>query len=857
MMTSLRQVGAQLRARRLERQRHDPSFTLVYLCDAIGLPPCELLALERGVAVKLDAKTRHLLAELLEMDPALLSAIPATAWDEDASWQAHESFGAHVKARREELRKTDRRYGLRQVAERVGLPPAYLSNIEHGKKGAPNEDAICALADELDEDPDVLLAMAGKLASDVRGIVLRRPKLFSQLIRSLAHRTDEEIHLALQAFDEPKQRARALARETLGILESGHYLDPLGQQVEIGAMLQQAVAHTHTHAPEDFAHRQFKGFNTRARRMRIDVRQVPTLQAMQTLADRPPRSVLVLNFADAHEPGGNFLSGGRGQEQTLMGATGLLSCLRQQRAFYQQHQDRDPFYSDHLIYAPAVPVFRDTDGRLLARPYSCAFISATAINARIVEQRAPQRRDEITESMSRRMHKVLRCAQAYGHDHLILGAWGCGSFGNSPRLVARLFFDALQQEFQGAFRSVVFAVRDQATAEIFREQFQPVALVDDLPLFLQMKMAPQAPKARQYDAKRTLSLADGTACLDTFQAAPDFEPVEPGDTEPSASMLAQARDTYRELRIRVWREATRPDTSDTDARRRYRDNQARFRSMVMSICERANLAYYRSPTPEARTQLWHHLWTKTRYSGIRAQIATTEVADLTPLFDDYRWFSDACWDLENKGHDIVRAGPCVTDFIHRTGPFAGKQTVANIPKLQKLISVARAFKHYFELYPNEMALSFVTGDLPCDAQAVWKILKRLDQQGYRGDLTSLHLLMDLGFPVIKPDIVLARLFLQLGWLHAALPNLPSDLAEADLRGSGQYKTSYLYTKPTLYQPMIVFANRLVAGLDADVLERDIGWVSSNPLREFDLFTVKAGQLPEDAFGIERTLYPSA
>ncbi|MEA3641809.1 MAG: TIGR02452 family protein [Lamprobacter sp.] len=851
MTTSLRQFGEQLRARRLERQRRDPAFTLAHLCDTLGLSACDLLALERGVDVAIDAQTRVLLAELLQLDPNLLPA-PSAKLEAEVRPATHPAFGAHIKARREQLRQTDRRYGLRQVAERIGLAPAHLSNIEHGKKAPPQEGVICALADTLDDDPDLLLALAGKLAGDVRGIILQRPRLFSQLIRELAQKSDDEILLALHAFDDPKQRARALAEETLEILKSGQYQNALGRPVKIGPALAQAVQGTKAYAP-DAAFPVIRKPRQRGQ-TRIEVQHAPTLQVMQSLAADQRRSLVVLSFADAYEPGGSFRRGGRGQEQTLVGASGLLRCLEleQARAFYEQHQDRDPFHSDHLIYAPAVPVFRDADGHLLEQPYSCAFISASAVNARAVEQRTPQRRDEITEVMARRIRHVLACARAYGHHHVILGAWGCGTYGNGPTLIARLFVDALQQDFEDVFRSVVFAIHDERTAEIFREQFIRAAASQSPAPMVMMKM----PAPDEADDGHRQAADD--AIPDFLRASHRSQPsisAKDADPDPTAEVIEQARETYRALRTRVYEEATRAEGEAMHSPA-HRNHQARFRERILAICDRANLEHYRSPTPEARTQLWHHLWTKTRYSGIRAQIATTEVEDLTPLFDDYRWFSDPCWNLENKGHSVVKAGRCVEDFRHRTGPFEGKQTVANIPKLKKLITVARAFKHYFELYPDETALSFITSGLPIDPAGIWQMLERLDHQGYRGDLTSLHLLMDLGFPVIKPDIVLSRLFLQLGWLRAALPTLPENFTEADLRGEGENRTRYLYTKPMLYRPIIAFAQQLVAGLDAAQLERDIGWVSSNPLREFDLFVVKAGQQPEREFGIERTLYPA-
>ena len=68
-------------------------------------------------------------------------------------------FGSHLRDLREQLRQLDRRYSLRQVAQRIEVEPAYLSKIERGEV-MPSEATTVKLAKELGEDPGVLLAMA-------------------------------------------------------------------------------------------------------------------------------------------------------------------------------------------------------------------------------------------------------------------------------------------------------------------------------------------------------------------------------------------------------------------------------------------------------------------------------------------------------------------------------------------------------------------------------------------------------------------------------------------------------------------------------------------------------------------------
>jgi transcriptional regulator with XRE-family HTH domain len=74
---------------------------------------------------------------------------------------------------------------VRQVARRVDVEPAYLSKIERGQTPPPSERTIRRLAEELGEDADVLLAMAGKVSRDLQEIVRRRPRLFADLLRQL------------------------------------------------------------------------------------------------------------------------------------------------------------------------------------------------------------------------------------------------------------------------------------------------------------------------------------------------------------------------------------------------------------------------------------------------------------------------------------------------------------------------------------------------------------------------------------------------------------------------------------------------------------------------------------------------
>jgi transcriptional regulator with XRE-family HTH domain len=103
------------------------------------------------------------------------------------------SFGEYLRERREVLRAKDEAFSVRQVAQRIGVEPSFLSKVERDEVPPPSEGKIVALARELGEDPDVLLALAGKVSSDLQAAIRKRPELFAQLIRQLRDMPDRAV----------------------------------------------------------------------------------------------------------------------------------------------------------------------------------------------------------------------------------------------------------------------------------------------------------------------------------------------------------------------------------------------------------------------------------------------------------------------------------------------------------------------------------------------------------------------------------------------------------------------------------------------------------------------------------------
>ncbi len=102
-------------------------------------------------------------------------------------------FGEYLRTVRERRRTNDPRFSVRQLAARIGVEPSYLSKVERGQQPPPSEQTIRALARELEEDADMLLALAGKVSGDLQAIIRRRPRLFAQLLRELKDLPDHAV----------------------------------------------------------------------------------------------------------------------------------------------------------------------------------------------------------------------------------------------------------------------------------------------------------------------------------------------------------------------------------------------------------------------------------------------------------------------------------------------------------------------------------------------------------------------------------------------------------------------------------------------------------------------------------------
>ncbi len=81
---------------------------------------------------------------------------------------------------------------------------------------------------------------------------------------------------------------------------------------------------------------------------------------------------------------------------------------------------------------------------------------------------------ESGDLLEKRISRVLEIARSLGYTSMVLGAWGCGAFGNDPERTAEDFRTALETHLGRAFSDIVFAITDWSSDRRFLGPFRDV-----------------------------------------------------------------------------------------------------------------------------------------------------------------------------------------------------------------------------------------------------------------------------------------------------------------------------------------------------------------------------------------------
>ena len=187
--------------------------------------------------------------------------------------------------------------------------------------------------------------------------------------------------------------------------------------------------------------------------------------------------VCVVDPASYRTPGGNYLNGGWGTEEQICAESNLFVVLEGLRADYHdanRQSTHGGLNSDRALY------LRDL-----------IFTTGGAMKKRDVLVCAPPNRNfalqnhrseaECDMDLAHRVEALMRIAAVNGADTLVLGAFGCGFFGNDAEQVAGLFKMWLEAH-QGQFQTVVFSIAGGPALDAFRVAFpKDEALVEVAP----------------------------------------------------------------------------------------------------------------------------------------------------------------------------------------------------------------------------------------------------------------------------------------------------------------------------------------------------------------------------------------
>lgn len=265
------------------------------------------------------------------------------------------------------------------------------------------------------------------------------------------------------------------AKEVLAIIERGGFTAPGGSWVDIREAIAFATQNSKTYTPSQLAGLSADAGENGPVVPSIDVTSESTQMAAKRLYDSGHRDVVVLNFASARNAGGGFLNGAKAQEEDLTRCSTLYDCLLSQPTYYTANREQDSMlYTDHIIYSPQVPWFRTRSRDEPDGVFYASVITAPAPNAnQVIRHGEPA--DAIEPTLKRRAGCVLGVARDNGHRTLVLGAWGCGVFGNDPTMVAQSFRHWLRETpFRSAFDTVVFAVYDKTENQAVLGAFKNV-----------------------------------------------------------------------------------------------------------------------------------------------------------------------------------------------------------------------------------------------------------------------------------------------------------------------------------------------------------------------------------------------
>ena len=194
-----------------------------------------------------------------------------------------------------------------------------------------------------------------------------------------------------------------------------------------------------------------------------------TIKACKEQYFRTMQTPCALVFASAKKPGGGWLNGADAQEESIARCSCLYTFLSKEPKLYKDNLGSDGFYTDGITYCESVPIFKNEEGDYEAEVCYANFLACPAVNVNNVKN-AKDNAENIRIAMKVRIDNILNVMYREKQTHIILGAYGCGVFGNDPQVIAGIFSELLNNKYIGVFDEIIFAIPDEAIRNIFQRE---------------------------------------------------------------------------------------------------------------------------------------------------------------------------------------------------------------------------------------------------------------------------------------------------------------------------------------------------------------------------------------------------
>lgn len=210
----------------------------------------------------------------------------------------------------------------------------------------------------------------------------------------------------------------------------------------------------------------------------VSVKNESTVKTIFDIGDND-KKIGVLNFASAYNIGGGFESGAMAQEEALAYCSNLAYIQSEEKEGLQYYKENKklnyPIYTDGILTG-TVTFFRDENFNFVKRPIKSLVITAPAVNVSALRNKGDLN-VSVLDIMYNRMKYILELFVLNKCTDIILGAFGCGVFGNNPYDIAEIWKKLLYRYgFIKCFNSVIFSVLDNSKEKVninsFKEKFE-------------------------------------------------------------------------------------------------------------------------------------------------------------------------------------------------------------------------------------------------------------------------------------------------------------------------------------------------------------------------------------------------